>query len=137
MKDLRSIFALAWVAFAPSAAFSDSIKPATLNLRCVENGSRTPMVVLVASNSLASAVVLNDKVYINRQLIAGTEGGPAYLQAVDNEGGYNVTISGGALVRAFDANATIENGSAPASISFSGRSMNATCTGLFSFGNRN
>jgi len=113
-------------------AHADMMKPATLDIIC--KGANDVRSFRVVSNANGAAIALNGtKVWQTAdQLIAGTEGGPAYVQAVG--GGYNITISGGDFDKAFNASSTIRNGKAPASIwDKTNRTVRALCTGLYSF----
>lgn len=116
-------------------ASADSMAPATLDITCVGTGTNSKSVIRIVSNAKGSAVLINGQIYPGEQLIAGTEGGPAYLQAVSNAGQYNITVSGGDLVKAFENSTTIEKGTATAYVQLfrPEKSYKATCTGSFSF----
>ncbi len=129
MKSL----ALFTVLFSNSfVAFADVVKPVTVDLACTNTSDER--VVYIVSNFLRSRLMVNAQiVYEGSQLIAGTEGGPAYMQVVG--GGYNVTVTGGDLVKAFENSSTVVNGEADVSIwnADSNKSVEGTCKGLFSF----
>ncbi|MBC7743336.1 MAG: hypothetical protein H7061_14150 [Bdellovibrionaceae bacterium] len=112
---------------------ADMIMPATLDIICTENGGAS--VIAIVSNESGSAVTINGTSYPGQQLIAGTEGGPAYMQAVNSNGLYNITVTEGDLVQAFNKRTTIENGKANAYVALYSpkRSFEASCEGKFSF----
>lgn len=115
-----------------AVAHADMIKPASLDVVCTNTSDSR--VIKIVSDKEGSVVFVNGKKILQReQLIAGTEGGPAYLQAVG--GGYNITISGDDFDKAFNASSTIEQGQALTSIwdSSSKKSVKGICKGSFSF----
>jgi hypothetical protein len=115
------------------AAYADLIKPATLDVTCTSSSVSDRRLIRIVSNDQGSTVTLNGKIIMQQgQLTAGTEGGPAYLQAVG--GGYNITISGGDFDKAFNASSTIRQGKAPATIwDSTNRTVRGVCKGLYSF----
>ena len=81
-----------------------------------------------------SVVTLNGATYPGEQLSGGTEGGDPYLQAVNNAGGYNITMSGGDFTNAFNGVA-VANGRVSLYVDFFNehKYFEATCVGSFSF----
>lgn len=129
---MKSFTFLLPIIFAAASAHADMMKPATVNLVCT--GPADSRVIKIVSDDKGAVVFVNNKkVHQQDQLIAGTEGGSAYMQAVG--GGYNVTISGGDFNKAFNTSTTIKNGQAPASVwdSSTNKSVNFVCKGTYSF----
>lgn len=113
-------------------AHADQMAPAVLDLTCKSETSSK--VIKITSDSSGAIVKVNDhEILKTRQLIAGTEGGPPYLQAVG--GGYNITISGGDFQTAFDQGLEIAKGTVTARVNAYdvNENFNAVCTGLISF----
>ena len=94
-------------------AFVDGVKPATVDLTCTNKSDER--VIYIVSNVSQSRLMVNAQIaFEGRQLVAGTEGGPVYMQIVG--GGYNVTIQGGDFDTAFENSSTILNAKASALI---------------------
>ncbi len=114
-----------------ASAQADTIKLATVNLVCATEKGRDA--IQIVSDASGASISVNGKVvHREAQLSAGTEGGPAYMQAVG--GGYNITISGGDFERAFSG-APVAKGAALAWIweSATGRTSKGLCQGFFGF----
>ena len=111
------------------------LKPATVDLTCTN--STDARVVYIVSNKQGSKIMANAQTIMEgkHQLNAGEEGGPAYMQMVDSEAGYNITIGGGDLVKAYNSSSTILSGEARFNIwnADTDKSVRGTCKGLFSF----
>ena len=138
MKITKLAFAATFI--FGSQAFADMIKPADLIITCVEQRApATPRTFKIISSRTGSSVTFNGRTVNDEQLTAGSEGGAPYLQAVSNQDGYNITISGGSLEKAFNQSTTIAKGQAVASVSlFSPNAsqpteFSAICSGSFSF----
>lgn len=127
-------FFAALIALSATIAHADQMKLAELDIACVEDGVSHPKSFGMMSNVSGSEVILDGKIYSDKQLVGGTEGGDPYLQAVNNSGGYNITISGGDFQKAFDG-APVKNGTAKAFVDLFGKGYkySATCTGRFGF----
>ncbi len=72
---------------------------ASLNLSCADDQNKFQMTVLSGKDT--SVVFFNDTAWTGPQLIAGSEGGPMYIQTVNN-GAYNLVIEGGELESALN-----------------------------------
>ncbi len=139
--NIKSILIAATIIFG-NQALADLMKPATLDITCVEQRAPgTPRTIKIVSSSKGSSVTLNGRTTKGEQLIGGSEGGAPYLQAVSNIGGYNITISGGSFEKAILQSVTILKGQASASVSLFGvfgadsasSEFDALCSGKFSF----
>ncbi len=123
------------ILFLSVSCFADSMKPAVLDLECTESGEKN-RTVQVQSNEQGTVIVLGNKIHQrDEQLIAGTEGGPAYAQAVDNSE-YNITIHGQDFTTAFNNSSEFENGVTTVQVELfndGGDSYVALCRGLISF----
>ncbi len=121
-------------AFATAPAQAEVAKHANLDIQCTQDGIAYPKVIDIVSNSTGSTVTLFGQTYNDRQLVGVTEGGDPYLQAVDNTGGYNITIAGGDFQKAFEGTA-VKLGSAKASVNLFklGEQFSATCVGSYEF----
>lgn len=130
---MKIIFSLLTVLFIAAIAQADRMKPAYLELRCT--GQKRGDVIGISSNKLGTVVTVNNVKIIEQesQLIAGTEGGPPYVQAVG--GGYNITISGGDFERAFYTSSIVGKASASISIykGVATKIFNSVCRGSFAF----
>ncbi len=126
---MKKVMILVLAVMGAVQAHADMMKPATLDLTCTSEGN--PVIQIKSKQSGASVTVDGEKILEGEQLIAGTEGGPAYLQAVD--GGYNITLSGGDFLRAFDGDLTIAEGEAKANVWTEEKTYVVVCKGLFSF----
>ena len=123
------------VSLAAPLAQADIGKLANLNVVCTEDGASQPRVIAIVSSAKGSVVTLNGASYPDKQLSGGTEGGDPYLQAVNNAGGYNITMSGGDFTKAFNG-AAVANGRASADVDLFNehKHFSATCLGSYSFG---
>lgn len=135
---MKNVLASLVVLMASSSALADFGAPATLDILCSPAAGAVGPQVRIISSSEGSSVSYERKMFTGDQLTAGTEGGAPYLQSVNNEGGYNITVEGGDLEKAFNDNVVIEDGEASAVIDFfnTGKSYIATCKGSFSFTTR-
>jgi hypothetical protein len=126
MKNM--IFAAIMVLSATAQA--DMSKMAFVALTCQ---SATGVEVALKSKSTGAELYVNGQlVQTSGQLSAGTEGGPPYMQFV--EGGYNLTLEGDDMTRAFNSGAQV-TGSVSGSLWSA--NMNDTfkvqCSGLMVF----
>ena len=122
------------LALSATIAHADQIKLASMDMDCVEDGVSKPVKFSLMSSPLGSEVILDGKLYEADQLTGGTEGGDPYLQTVNNNGGYNITISGGDFQKAFESGVMV-TGTAKASVNLFKKvhQFTATCTGRFDF----
>lgn len=117
-----------------TVAQADMAKLAVLNIACEEDGVPKGKWFSITSDASGSEVVINGLSYKDQQLVGGTEGGDPYLQAVNNVGGYNITVSGDDFKKAFSGG-PVKNGKAKASVNLfnTGVQFDATCVGSFEF----
>ncbi len=115
-------------------AHADMAKLAVLSIACEEDGVPKGKWFSITSGASGSEVVMKGQSYKDQQLVGGTEGADPYLQAVNNAGGYNITVSGGDFEKAF-IGGPVKNGKAKASVNLfnEGVQFDATCVGSFEF----
>ena len=122
--------------FLSVSCFADAVKPAVLDLKCTEVGGKN-RVVFIQSDKTGSEIIIGTKSYKqDEQLIAGTEGEQAFIEAVNNDA-YNITIQGDDFGTAFNESSEIQNGSTSAYVQLLNNGSNisyiALCSGFISF----
>lgn len=124
-------------------ATADIVTKATIDITCAETNADKPRIFRIISNPEGSEILFAGQIYkSDKQLGAGTEGTKPSLQAMDDNGGFNIFVTGGDLEKGVYKRdgAQIKNGEAFAEISlFDTKNFKkyaefkAYCTGDFLF----